>query len=142
MSSGDVRKGITQAKFNEEAANLIYGEIALVSIVGGLYFQSWYVFGGLFIGLIFGFLIRGLNIILAITFSILWSLIAAVVVDAFVRDDSIDIEKMEWWELIIQFYSTSASQVIGGLVLLSSLGWHFASVEWSRDLVDSKDRNI
>ena len=42
MSSGNVRKGMTQAKFNEENVNIVYGEIVILSIIVGLYFQSWY----------------------------------------------------------------------------------------------------
>ena len=74
MSSGDVRKGITQANFNEEAFNIVFWEIIIASGLCGLFFQSWYVFGGIFLGLLVGFFIPGVGIMLAVVFSAGWSL--------------------------------------------------------------------
>lgn len=50
--SSAVRKGVTDAKFNEEAAGLVVGEILFFSVFAGLASGSWWCFGGAFIGLI------------------------------------------------------------------------------------------
>ena len=55
MSTGDVRRGITQASFNEEQANTFYKEVLILSIIAGVFLQSWFVFLGslmfLFVGI-------------------------------------------------------------------------------------------
>ena len=43
MSIGNTRKGFTQATFNDDASNILIGEILITSIIGGVYFESWYV---------------------------------------------------------------------------------------------------
>ena len=97
MDSGNVRKGITQAHFNEEQANIVYGELALISIVAGIYFQSWYVGGGSFIGLIILMVIPLLNIALATSLAAAWGGLGYI---------------------IGQFISPDASYVIAALAFL------------------------
>ncbi len=55
MSSEHVRKGVTNAKFNEEQSNILFIEIGILSILIGLMSTSWWAFGGSFLGLIFSF---------------------------------------------------------------------------------------
>ena len=50
--STSVRKGVTDAKFNEEAASVVVGEILLLSVFAGLASSSWWCFGGAFIVLV------------------------------------------------------------------------------------------
>lgn len=50
--STSVRKGVTDAKVNEEAASFVVGEILLLSVCAGLASSSWWCFGGAFIVLI------------------------------------------------------------------------------------------
>ena len=50
MGVGTTRKGVTQARFNDEASNIIFSEIFILSVVVGIYFNSWYIFGGTIIG--------------------------------------------------------------------------------------------
>ena len=50
--STSVRKGVTDAKVNEEAASVVVGEILLLSVCAGLASSSWWCFGGAFIVLI------------------------------------------------------------------------------------------
>jgi len=40
MSHQDVRKGMTNANFNEENSNILFGEIAIIAIGAGLITQS------------------------------------------------------------------------------------------------------
>ena len=44
MSTGNVRKGVTQASFNEEAAGALFVEILLLSSALGYFIGNWYVF--------------------------------------------------------------------------------------------------
>lgn len=121
MNSGEVRKGVTQAKFNADYANVVFGEIGLIAIAVGVYCQSWYVFGGVLLGLICTMMIPLLNIILAITLSVIWGGIG--------------------YE-IGTFFSTQASYVICGLSFLSGIGIHLAAIEWSKDIGSTSSRNF
>ena len=78
MSIGNTRKGFTQAQFNDSASSLLMGEIVVISALLGWANSSWYVFGGLFIGLIILFFIPVINIILTIIFSVAWGYILRV----------------------------------------------------------------
>ena len=60
MTIGNTRKGFTQAQFNDSASSLLMGEIVVISALLGWANSSWYVFGGLFIGLIILFFIPGI----------------------------------------------------------------------------------
>ena len=154
MSSGNVRKGMTQAKFNEENVNIVYGEIFILSIIVGLFFQSWYVGGGVLFGLIIGLLLPYVSVILALIFSIFWSLLAAGIASLF---SGLDIDTsinqsdtnaplfsqiQSFLELIFSLYSTGAGLVVGIFALMASLGIHLSAIEWSKDISDTEERNI
>jgi uncharacterized membrane protein AbrB (regulator of aidB expression) len=141
MSAGDMRKGITQAKFNDEASNLLYFEIAVLAIAGGLYFESWYIGVGVLLGLIIAFQVRALNLILAVLFSLCWSIVGAAIANLFSGGLG-NVDDLGWHQIIFAIYSTPAAQVVGGLLFLSILGIHLAGIEFQRDLVDTEDRNI
>ena len=142
MSTGSIRKGVTQAQFNEEASDFLYSEIFIIAIALGLYFQSWYVGGGTMVGLIIAFHIKTLNLFIAFLFSICWSVIAAAIVHLLLEGNSDSLFALIWYEVILICFSTPGSQVVGGIVFLSSLGWHLGAIEWQRDLTDGQDRNI
>ena len=154
MSSGNVRKGMTQAKFNEENVDIVYGEIVILSIIVGLYFQSWYVGGGVLFGLIIGLVLPYVSVILALIFSIFWSLLAAGIASFF---SGLDIDTsinqsdtnaplfsqiQSFLELIFSLYSTGAGLVVGIIALMASLGIHLSAIEWSQDISDTEERNI
>ena len=141
MSIGNTRKGFTQATFNEDASNFLIGEILIASIVGGAFFESWYVFGGVLLGLMILFLIPVINIVLAVVFSLLWAVIGAGIVCYF-QDISLNLETNISIDLVILLFSTPASQIIGVILFLSGLGMHLAGIEWARDVSDNEDRNI
>ena len=50
--STSVRKGVTDAKVNEEMAGYLFLEILILSIAAGFETSSWWVFGGVFLGLL------------------------------------------------------------------------------------------
>ena len=121
MSVSNVRKGITQARFNENQSNILYKEILLISIVVGCYYQNWLVFGGVLTCLILVMFIPVLNLLLAIVLSLIWALIGFG---------------------IGSFFSDNASYVLTFLGLISGIGCHLSAIEWSRDLSDTEDRNL
>ena len=118
MSTGNIRKGITQAKFNEDAVNIIFVEIIILSIAAGVYYQSWYLGGSLFVGLLMGFKIKSLAIALACAFSVSWAYGTILIVQLFTD-------------------STAASVVLGGIALLAAGGAHMGGIEYVDDLTDT-----
>jgi len=141
MSIGNTRKGFTQATFNEEAANVLMGEILIVSIIGGVFFESWYVFGGILVGLLILVGIPKINIILSIFLSLCWALIGAWIA-CYYQDINPNLETKISIDLVTLLFSTPASQIVGGLLFLCGLGMHMAGIEWVRDVSDTEDRNI
>lgn len=117
MVSNDVRKGISQSRFNEEQSNVVYAEILLIAIGAGFYYKNWFVFGFTLIGLIVTLLIPYLNIILALVLSILWGFIGYAIGMPF---------------------SSQASYVVGALSFISGLGIHLSAIEWSKDIANIK----
>ena len=161
MSIGNVRKGVTQASFNEEASFVFFAEILLLSSALGYSFGNWYVFGGLLIGLGIAFMIPILNIILALIFALSWGVIGATLGKPFqnlesIKDVSIDLILSSFSiltsqvnsiedisiDLILSLFSTPASQVVGVILFLSGLGLHLSFIEYERDLTDDEDRNF
>ena len=140
MGVGATRKGFTQAKFNEEASNLIFGEIFILSGAVGFYYSDWYIFGGMIIGLIVCMFIPVINIIMGVILSFLWA-IAGATGACFFQDVHIS-EPSNVIEILSTVFSTPASQVIGGILFLSGLGLHLGAIEWTRDVGDSDERNF
>ena len=140
MSIGNTRKGFTQAQFNDSASSLLMGEIVVISALLGWANSSWYVIGGLFIGLIILFFIPVINIILTIIFSVAWAFIGAGICCYF-EDVSLS-DTSSLGDLFLTLFSVPSSQVVGAFLLLSSLGLHFAGIEWIRDVSDPEDRNV
>ncbi|EER8911877.1 TPA: hypothetical protein ACNCEW_003490 [Escherichia coli] len=116
MSSEHVRKGVTNAKFNEEQSNILFIEIGILSILIGLMSKSWWAFGGSFLGLIFSLRIKFLAIPLMIVFSLVWGAIG--------------------YSIGALFESTAASIVLGIIAFLSGLGTHLAAVQWANDIAE------
>ena len=57
--STSVRKGVTDAKFNEEAFGFLFCEIVTLSIAAGVATSSWWCFGGVLLGLLIVIAIPG-----------------------------------------------------------------------------------
>ena len=140
MSVGSTRKGFTQAKFNDDAVNIIIGEIFVLSCAAGFYYSSWYVFGGMVIGLMVCMYVPVINIIMGLVLSCLWAITGATVV-CFFQDVKIS-DISDFIGFLTTVFSTPASQVIGGILFLSGLGAHLGAIEWARDVGDSDDRNL
>lgn len=111
----EVRKGITQAKFNDKAFNVIGAEIFVLAVAAGYLTHSWIVFGVLFIGLLISFQIRKVAIILSVILSIGWGFVA-------------------WKVAAIFGISIAGLIVISILATLIGGGYHRASIEYVEDL--------
>jgi len=139
MGSGSTRKGVSQAKFNEDASNFIFGEITILSVVIGLYFSSWYIFGIILIGLIISMFVPVIRFFTGIIISIFSAVISAVVI-CFLQDIDIP-DPYNFLTFLNSVFDNPASKVVGGIIFIISLGLHFATLEWTRDVTDSEDRN-
>jgi hypothetical protein len=114
MSHQDVRKGMTNANFNEENSNILFGEIAIIAIGIGLITQSWWWGGGIFIGFIIALFIKPIAIFLMIVLSIGWGVVGYAIGAA--------------------FDSTGAMIVLSILGFLAGAGLHFSALEWAEDI--------
>ena len=142
MSSGDTRKGFTQANFNSDAFNIVAAEILFISVAVGYAMSSWYVFGGLLVGMIIALMIPVINILMLILMSILWSFVAGILMLAFYYD--LDTENNSFSNItsIYDMFSYPGCVVVAGLVFVMSVGAHLGAIEYGKDLTDDKDRNI
>jgi len=114
MQQKDIRQAITQAENNETNSTILFTEIILISIGYGLAEKSWYIFGGVFLGLIFILQIKVLSYLLLILLSIVWGAIG--------------------YGLGTIFGSTEAMVVLSILGFLLGLGVHFSALEGYEDL--------
>jgi hypothetical protein len=121
MSSGNVRRGVSQANFNEQFIGLVYFEIFAIAALVGWYQTSWYYFGGALIGLVILLMIPFVNLLLAVAFAVGWGFLGYS---------------------IGKLISQDASYVIGGILFLSGLGVHMAAIEWTKDVASTNDRNV
>ena len=121
MSSGNVRKGVSQANFNQQFIGLVYFEIFAIAALVGWYQTSWYYFGGALIGLLILLMIPYVNLLLALAFALGWGGAGY---------------------LVGKFISQDASYVIGVILFLSGLGVHMAAIEWTKDVASTTDRNV
>ena len=97
-------------------------------------------------GLIICLYIPIINIIMGVGLSVLWALIGAKIT-CFFQDTNIPnltntFEYGDIYNVLVVLFSTPPSQIIGGLFFLASLGAHLATIEWTRDIADSEDRNF
>ena len=120
-----VRKGIIQAKKDEETPSMLFGEVIIFAAGFGYFLKSWWVFGGLFVGLSIALAIPPL---VGLTFFIL---------------------SLGWgyggYLLGEDFDSNSASYVLAALGFLFSLAVHSTIKEWMKAAVqkqrDSQKQN-
>ncbi|EEI3460375.1 hypothetical protein G3D33_004966 [Salmonella enterica subsp. salamae] len=113
----DIRQAIEQSKMNESNVNILFIEIFIISIACGLTFQSWWVFGCLFIGLLVSLNIKILSHILIILLSIGWGGVGC--------------------GIGILIDSTGATIILTILGLLIGFGIHLSGLQWVRDISDN-----
>jgi type II secretory pathway component PulF len=100
----EIKQGVLDAKNEGNGAGLAIGEIIVISIGSGLYFSSWWLFGGLLFGLLALLFFKVTKIALLVLFTIAW-IIAA-------------------WIVGQMFESIGASVVLSIIALLISGGLH------------------
>ena len=114
MSSKDVRRGITNARINEEAFGIIGFESIVVAIAMGLLLKSWLVFGGVFLGLIIIFTIPKIRVFIIGLFCIGWAVLG--------------------YFIGVLIGSIGASITFCVLLLITSLGLHMQAIEYLDDI--------
>jgi hypothetical protein len=112
--ASSVRKGLTQAKFNDENSGIMMAEMTLIAIAAGLVTSSWWWFGGVFLGFIVAVNIRPLANVLAFVLSLGWGILG--------------------YGIGMFFDSQAASVVLGVLGFLCGLGLHLSALQWFRDV--------
>lgn len=109
-----VRRGMTNAKFNEKVSGLFGGEVGAISVAIGLYMDSWWWGGGTFLLLLFLSIIPSIGTIMCYIFGIAWGVIGYFV-GSFLFEDS-------------------AGYVIGIIVALCGIGLNLASNQYLNDI--------
>ncbi len=119
MSYKDVRRGHTQAEFNDTASNWLFFEVLFLAVAAGLTTSSWWVFGGCILGMLIMTWVRKLAIVLVIILTLLWTVIAFAVG--------------------LNFWGWGAALVLGVLALLITAGLHMGALEWMDDVSYKED---
>lgn len=71
-------QNVASSKYDEINIKILLLEIFVIAIVAGFYYQSWWVFGSVILGLFIALNFKVLAIILNISFSIGWGFIGFV----------------------------------------------------------------
>ncbi len=72
MDSDNVHRGVLGAIYEYRNRNIIGGEILILAVLFGVYFSSWWVFGGILIGGVLMLFIRILSILLCAVLTLAW----------------------------------------------------------------------
>lgn len=78
-NSESVRKGVLNAMYDYKNRNIVGTEILIIAIVCGVYFSSWWIFGGVLVGLILMFAVRILSFLLCAILTLGWGFIGLAV---------------------------------------------------------------
>lgn len=109
-----VRRGMTNAKFNEEMSDIFYWEIAIIAIAIGYATKSWWWGGGTFLGLLFLSMIPSIGVIMCYLFGAAWGVIGYYLGDLLFGND--------------------AAWVIGIIAALCGIGVNLAGRQYFEDL--------
>ncbi|MCM3699249.1 hypothetical protein [Paenibacillus macerans] len=110
----EVRKGITQSKESENGANWLFSEILVIAIISGIYFSSWWVFGGVLLGAIILMQIKPVRYLLLVLLSLGCGAVGWII--------------GQWFD------SLGASVVIAIIATLASGGAHIYANQWMNDV--------
>lgn len=113
--SSSVRRGITDAKFNEEMAGFVWCEILLLSIAAGFAASSWWCFGAVLLLLAVGVCIPKLSAFFCILASVSWGYLGFSVGKYFIED-------------------IGASVVLFTIFAMASYGIHKAGLQYYQDV--------
>lgn len=113
MVSDEVRRGITNARINEDNANIVFAELFFIVAAIGFYTQSWIWFGAAFVCSLIIVFIPILNMLLMLILSICWGVIGYSVGTLF---------------------STSASVILAIIAFIIGCGIHFSALTYINDI--------
>lgn len=117
----DVRKGITQANYNESAIGFLAFEEFIITAAAGVITMSWWIFGSSLLAFLVISWIRPLRNVLYFILTLAWGAVG-------------------WW-LGTLTGSIGASAVFSILALLITGGLHIGASEWMGDL-NNEDESI
>ncbi|GIO84593.1 hypothetical protein J25TS5_15250 [Paenibacillus faecis] len=110
----DVRKGVTQSKESEKGANWLFSEILIIAVISGIYFSSWWVFGGVLLGASILMVIKPIRYFLLVVLSLGCGVVGWII--------------GQWFD------SLGASVVIAIIATLASGGAHIYANKWMNDV--------
>lgn len=77
--SENMRSGVLGAIYDYKNRKIVGAELIIIAVACGVYFASWWVFGGVLIGLILMFSIRILSFLLCIILTLVWGLLGFMI---------------------------------------------------------------
>ena len=109
-----VRRGVTNARFNEKMSGVLVGEVLIVSIALGIVYSSWWWFGGTLLAFIILASSPLTSTLLCYAFGIVWGVIG--------------------YYIGMLLFGDSAGWVIGVIAGICGIGANFASKQYYDDL--------
>lgn len=110
----NTRSGVTKAKFNEQYSTWLFAQILILAIAGGIYWESWIIFGAILLGTI---VLIGSNKIVG---QIVGFLLAAGIGIA--------------GYYVGNYWGEDAAIIVAIIAFLSALGANLAGIEWTQDI--------
>ena len=101
------------SNYDEINIKILLLEIFIIAIVAGFYYHSWWVFGGVVVGLFIALNIRILAIIINIIFSLGWAFIG--------------------FTIGTYTNNTTASIVLALIALVAGLLFHKSGIKWTKN---------
>ena len=112
----DVRIANTQADWNKENSDALPLQIFIIAVIMGFAYKSWWIGGGVLIGLNILLLIPYIGQVVCVILSLLYAYIGYLLGE--------------------RFFSSEAGWVIAIFVGLGSLGINLSSRQWLRDVLE------
>ena len=109
-----VRRGMTNAKFNEEMSGVFAFEVFIVAVVIGVASGSWLWFGGTLLGLIILSSIPSIGTVICYVFGVAWGFVGYYIGNL--------------------FFGESAGWVIGAIAGLCGIGANLSGRKYFEDL--------
>lgn len=101
------------SQYDDMTIKILLLEIFVIALVAGFYYQSWWLFGGIIVGLFIALNFRVLAIILNVLFSLGWAFIG----------------------FVIGTYTQNftASLLLSAVGLIAGLIFHKSGIKWSKN---------
>ncbi|PYE49799.1 hypothetical protein HUB98_09315 [Paenibacillus barcinonensis] len=109
----EIRKGVNEAKESDNGVTWLFTEIFIISVVLGIYYTSWWVFGGAIVVTMIALMIKPLRILILVLLSLACGYVG--------------------WIIGHWFDSTAASVVLSVLFALAAGGAHIWANQWLDD---------